>query len=141
MNNKQKVLKILDKHRDMSLTAGCIVQPYGINCEANYFTIIHKPKNREDYRCVNTYEDKEVYKWFDEDMIKFVLGHPATPLVLLKALDAGEGHAILDSGGTLVVFENEYDDQPLQIQIPDVTTLTELPHTHQLWTDLLPILS
>ena len=118
MTPKTKVLKILDKYRDMRLTMGCeVVTKYSSGSEL-------KHRLTKDLLGAK----------FDE-----ILGHPATPLVLLKALEQTGKGSYLDSIGTLVIFENEHDDQPVQIQIPDVTTLEEIDESDPMWKQLVVV--
>ena len=133
MNDKDLVLKILDKHRDMSLTMGCDYEQNGNTFIVDgVVKLIDAERNRPLYR-VERQNGKAVITHFDK-----ILGHPATPLTLLKALNGiNEKVAIWSTWGDGMFISCGVN----KIQIPDVTTLTELPHTHQLWTDLLPILS
>ena len=141
MNNKQKVLKILEKHRDMSLSFGCeVYHPvkklyWKIACD-----ISSGYKGDEYMRHLKSVNEKnELYKcgsistMLDEYKI---LGHPATPLTLLKALPEHRNAVMNTKDGILYYYCPKGS-----AEIPLVTTLTELPHTHKLWTDLLPILS
>ena len=148
MNNKNKVLKILDKHRDMSLTMGCEVEldrggtgTYLWDVEDNIIAYrLHNKRTSHIYSKTRK---------CPKDGIT-VLGHPATPLTLLKALDdRGTEKYQYSMSPTGEIEKWHYNNKEFgegyQVEkittIPDVTTLTELPHTHKLWTDLLPILS
>ena len=139
MNNKQKVLKILDKHRDMSLTMGCKVKIKMI--DGNWIECLI---STEKTRTVLVRPGMPSVKDFEVDKDFKILGHPATPLTLLKALgstcDKTETWS-MDCYGNFIKEDKLSDLELVTFSIPDVTTLTELPHTHQLWTDLLPILS
>ena len=128
MNNKNKVLKILDKHRDMSLTMGGEVRIGALE-----MTIIQKINGSEFVWSTN----KGTILW--SELEGQILGHPATPLVLLKALEEVVDEVYISGRGE-VVYVNYGEEETLGT-IPLTTTLTELPHTHKLWTDLLPILS
>ena len=149
MNNKTKVLKILDKHRDMSLTAGCEV------FVQNYITSVTIIKDKRGH--VWTPESDEpnmeflglAGSWvnFDENHIKEILGHPATPLTLLKALDKiypekynvlldCQGRLFRDNAGELeaIIVNNKY------VEIPLTTTLQEIPESDPMWQAVLEVL-
>lgn len=138
MNNKQKVLKILDKHRDMSLTMGCEIKR-----KKSIYTVLnlHKYKGMNDLVVTVRYVGNKEFKCNLATFDVKILGHPATPLTLLKALGDvekdGDCWWFIDQWGNI----EEHNTGDRIATIPDVTTLTELPHTHKLWTDLLPILS
>lgn len=70
----------------MELTRGCYVQTYGLNCEGNYWIVMHVDGNK--YQCVKHLKDGETveYKWIDRDMIKFILGHDITLEDVLRAI-------------------------------------------------------
>ena len=139
MNNKQTILKILDKHRDMSLTMGCEV-------EVNGYTKVYKLVS-DQKGILELIDEWEEQRQHVNDYDCTVLGHPATPLTLLKALDSRKTR-VLGTGETYGVDEIVpantlllWHETGEAVLVPLTTTLTEIPHTHQLWTDLLPILS
>ena len=137
MTPKTKVLKILDKHRDMSLTMGCKVKIKMI--DGNWIECLI---STEKTRTVLVRPGMPSVKDFEVDKDFKILGHPATPLTLLKALRIGsiDGTITWSAMGQdfIVVDKAEWKES---LTIPLVTTLNELHETHPLWTDLLPILS
>ena len=129
ITNKQKVLKILEPHRDMSLTMGCeYKQNDNIFIVDGVVKLVDAERNRPLYR-VERQNGKAVLTHFDQ-----ILGHPATPLTLLKAL--GEEYALECTTGVLL------DDKclPTDIKIPLVSTLAEIPESDPLWQAVLDVL-
>lgn len=129
MTTKTKVLKILDKYRDMSLTMGCEIQVIFMD---------------EPLKITRMGEEDSSYKNGVENRTDRILGHKPTPLVLLKALGANENvaYASCDSDGELSITttDDELVDNTVSISIPDVTTLSEIPEEHKMWQAVLDVL-
>ena len=133
LTTKTKVLKILDKYRDMSLTMGCeFIDSLGSK------GIIMTVEDTEMYISMadNIEENEPVdVEWFKEEMT--VLGHPATPLTLLKALNGINEKVAIWSTWTDGMFISCGVNK---IQIPDVTTLSEIPEEDKMWQAVLDVL-
>ena len=140
MNNKNKVLKILDKYRDMSLTMGCEVNKEGT------FYVANSDEYEQHWFCTPSKVaggEDEVYYQDDIniDDIK-VIGHPATPLTLLKALSS----IFVLENGEMVESNTHLSIDILskhvreQISIPLTTTLSEIPEEHKMWQAVLDVL-
>lgn len=159
MNNKNKVLKILDKYRDMSLTMGCEVAQLYIGTDkqvhhrSDFGVIVYKHNSR--FSIINTSGTIETVTFAElENETKYtILGHPPTPLTLLKALDKSAEEKNLshwygfetDGLNTLRVtrmygagVQEHYDST--SINIPLTTTLTEIPEEHEMWQAVLDVL-
>ena len=141
MTPKTKVLKILDQYRDMRLTMGCEVKSLH-----NESTVIFAGLNKEGRVLIDNKKNNAfIYakEWDIKDIE--ILGHPATPLVLLKAIQQADGHWMMKTCGERIEyvdmtnfgnqhFKNKY------IGIPDVTTLSEVPEEHKMWQAVLAVL-
>ena len=137
MTPKTKVLKILDQYRDMSLTRGCEIfkgrEAVVIDATEGdvYIKAYYKGAEVED--AVFTFKHFK-----EEDGV--ILGHPATPLVLLKAVQATltDGYVMnyhTNEDGKLVMRpENKL------IDIPFVTNLSEIPESDEMWQAVLDVL-
>lgn len=131
MTPKTKVLKILDKYRDMSQTFGC---EFTMNPRHD---IIHKIAWETiggEYVSAN---DGEEYMACEAH----ILGHPATPLTLLKALRIGsiDGTITWSAMGHdfIVVDKAEWKES---LTIPLTTTLSEIPEEDKMWQAVLDVL-
>ena len=148
MTPKPKVLKILDKYRDRNLAMGCEVNKEGT------FYVANSDEYEQHWFCTPSKVaggEDEVYYQDDIniDDIK-VLGHPATPLTLLKALEANykpikgrrETRTFHINGTYTVAFVDDIAQESgvYEIQIPDVTTLSEIPGEHEMWQAVLDVL-
>ena len=160
MNNKNKVLKILDKYRDMSLTMGCEVNMIDIEYEVEMASqphidaiFISKGKYHDYYIPKN--DMSETFSMDNDELTlaranRVILGHPATPLTLLKALEANykpikgrrETRTFHINGTYTVAFVDDIAQESgvYEIQIPDVTTLSEIPEEDKMWQAVLDVL-
>ena len=149
MTTKQKVLKILDKYRDMSLTTGCRLMAGKVEWQ---FLRKEESALYKDYmlslNAVGCAGSRNFHQTEIEE--KFVItGHPATPLTLLKAL--GElrkrNYVIglrIASKIQVIKFSayrgNDLTYQSVKIDIPLTTTLSEVPEEHEMWQAVLDVL-
>ena len=87
--------------------------------------------------CKNTLFS-EMY-WRNKYRVVKILGHPATPLVLLKALGEKEnakGYWITDTGCLI----EQAGHQKTICTIPLTPTLSEIPEEHKMWQAVLDVL-
>ena len=142
MTPKPKVLKILDKYRDRNLAMGCEVNKEGT------FYVANSDEYEQHWFCTPSKVaggEDEVYYQDDIniDDIK-VLGHPATPLVLLRALGT-ESRAVVMNGEGTISIGKKYDygsigKMKVICTIPNVTTLSEIPESDKMWQAVLDVL-
>ena len=150
MTTKQKVLKILDKYRDMSLTTGCRLMAGKVEWQ---FLRKEESALYKDYmlslNAVGCAGSRNFHQTEIEE--KFVItGHPATPLTLLKALGNMKGALTVDAKVDNNGWEQAYFSVVLEIDkdtcqsygffVPLVSTLSEVPKEHEMWQAILDVL-
>ena len=145
MNPYQKARQLI---QDVIYPDGC---PLEFGCEVEFPNrfpnkIYKVIKYREDgdgnkkIRVIGTHQiSLNTHEWLIDNGMK-ILGKEPQLAEVLRAIENGEGHASADSGGTLVVFENEYDDQPDQIQYNLQKPLLK-DQTQECWAFIIKILS
>ena len=143
MNNKQKVLKILDKYRDKTLSFGCeLIQEKELLDWAKRVTLISldHTRGRVYMRELDGSIFTETSNMLDNCKI---LGHPLTHADLFRATDklnTGTAWSWIVSEKYITAYNSDSDEELVIIPLTYLT-IEEIPESDPMWKQLVTVFS